>query len=122
MNTPRKYLWPRRWLRSFAGAALATGLVGGTVWGQPDTPPAKPMDSVKADAPKADPKTPAPAPKPKLITFAMSDKPWSAVIEWYANETQLAFNSVEKPPTGTFNFIPPKDPKTGQPKQYTLPE
>ena len=52
----------------------------------------------------------------------MSDKPWQDVMAWYANETGLAFNSVDKPPTGTFAFTPPKDPKTGQPKQYTLSE
>ena len=28
--------------------------------------------------------------------------------------------SVKPAPTATFNFIPPKDPKTKQPKQYTL--
>ncbi len=51
MTTPRKHLWPRRWLRSTAGAALAAGLAGGAVWAQDPPPPApKPMDA-KAEAP-----------------------------------------------------------------------
>src|SRR5947209_4872373 len=132
-TTSRKSLWPRRWLRSFAGAALATAVVGGAVWaadpaadGQPSAKePAK--EALKAADAKDAPKTsgpvidtPAPAPKQKLVAFSMSDKPWADVMAWYANESGLAFNSVEKPPTGTFNFIPPKDAKTGQPRQYTL--
>jgi len=70
------------------------------------------------------PKTPkleAPAaPKERTVTFAMSDKPWADVMKWYADESGMAFNSVVKPPDGTFNFIPPKDPATGQTKRYTL--
>src|SRR5918994_6021298 len=120
MTTPRKHLWPKRWLRSIAGAALACGLAGGAVWAQdPPALPPRPMDA-KAAVPKD--KAPAPAPKQKLLTFSMSVKPWNDVMTWYANETGLAFNSVDRPPDGTFNFTPPKDPKTGQPKLYTLSE
>src|SRR4051794_27361557 len=123
-TTARKSVWPKRWLRSFAGAALATAVVGGAVWADP--PPAGKDAATKEspkDAPKAkdEPKAP-PAPKQRLVTFTMSDKPWAQVMGWYANETGLAFNSETKPPDGTFAFIPPKDPKTGQPRQYTLAE
>jgi hypothetical protein len=107
-----------------AGAALATAVVGGAVWAA--DPPAK--DAPKALEPKAaeppkkeEPKA-APAPKQKLVTFTMSDKPWGQVMAWYANETGLSFNSEVKPPDGTFAFIPPKDPRTGQPRQYTIAE
>ena len=31
-DTPHKSFWPMRWLRSFAGAALASAVVGGAVW------------------------------------------------------------------------------------------
>src|SRR5262245_5134088 len=132
--TPRNDLWPRRWVRSFLGAALATAAVGGAVWAGdlpvaqlpkdapkieiPKLPDVPKVDAPKGDSTKTDPK-PA-APKEKLITFTMSNKPWADVMDLYANETGLAFNSVEKPPDGTFNFTPPKDPKTGQPMQYTL--
>jgi type II secretory pathway component GspD/PulD (secretin) len=125
-RTPKSF-WPKRWVRSFAGAALATAVAGGAVWaaeppaGAPPTSkeaakePPKPADAKPKEAVKD-------APKSKLLTFAMSDKPWQAVMEWYANESGLAFNSVEKPPSGTFYFTPPKDPKTGEPRKYTLAE
>src|SRR5947209_12696070 len=85
MTTSRKSLWPRQWLRSFAGAALATAMVGGAVWAA-DTadgqPPASKeavkdaaKDAPKKDAPKTGPAidTPGPgsvAPKQKLATFS----------------------------------------------------
>src|SRR5437870_820533 len=126
-HTPRKFFWPKRWVRSFAGAALATGLIGSAVWAAdpvvqvpaaptkdaPKLPDVPKLDApLKVESPKADPK--AEPKKDKLITFTMSDKPWKDVIEWYANETGLAFNSVVKPPDGSIQFTPPKDPKTGQ--------
>ena len=52
----------------------------------------------------------------------MSDKPWKDVIDWYKDESGLAFSGIEKAPTGTYNFTPPKNPKTGLPKKYTLSE
>jgi len=84
--TPRKSFWPKRWVRSFAGAALATAVVGGAVWAA-DPPPGTPPTSKEAakDAPKPlepkakeEPKA-APAPKQKLLTFTMSGKPWKDV-------------------------------------------
>jgi type II secretory pathway component GspD/PulD (secretin) len=125
--TPRNHFWPKRWLRSFAGATLATAFVGGAIWAA-DPPlnfPPLPKEAPKTELPKipdvpkkTDPK--AEPVKPKLHTFAMSIKPWSDVIDWYKDESGLSFNSIEAPPTGTFNFSPAKDPKTGQPRQYTM--
>src|SRR3954470_9583534 len=132
-TTSRKSFWPKRWLRSFAGAALATAVVGGAVWAS-DPPPAgkdAPKDAPKPPEPKAEPakkdepkapdKTP-PAKKERLITFTMSDKPWAQVIKWYSDESGLVFNSDTKPPDGTFAFTAPKDPRTGEPKKFTLAE
>ncbi len=131
-NTPRHLFWPRRWVRSILGATLATTFVGGILWGADPLFEAQlPKDAPKDDLPlpkvpeipKPAAKEPAakePAAKEKLLTFAMSDKPWAKVIEWYANESGLAFLSTEKPPDGTFNFIPPK--VRGEAKQYTLSE
>jgi type II secretory pathway component GspD/PulD (secretin) len=118
-TTSRKSFWPKRWLRSFAGAALASAAVGGAVWAA--DPPTK--DPSK-DAPKTlESKKDEPrAPKPRGISFTMSDKPWKDVMTWYANETGLAFNSDTKPPDGTFAFTAPRDAKTGQPRQYTISE
>src|SRR5688572_12177116 len=81
-DAPRKSLWPRRWIRSFAGAALATGLAGGALAQDPPKVP----DAPKLDVPKvAEPpkaggskeagKDDKPAPakeKEKYITFSMS--------------------------------------------------
>src|SRR5262249_33259747 len=120
---------------------LATAFLGSVLWaGQAPVPVAPAKGDPKTDAlkldglkvvpkveePKADPKTDAKtdpkaaAKKEKLITFTMGDKPWSQVMDWYASESGLAFNSDVKPPDATFNFKPPKDPKTNQPRQYTL--
>jgi WD40 repeat protein/serine/threonine protein kinase len=50
----------------------------------------------------------------KKYTFEIRNKPWSQVLEWFADQTGLAL--VGSAPTGTFNFI-------GQPnKTYTLPQ
>jgi type II secretion system protein D len=58
------------------------------------------------------------APKEKLISFDMGNKPWASVMDWYAQESGLPFVSVVKPPGGTFNFTPPR--VNGQSKKYTL--
>ena len=49
-TTPRKPFWPKRWLRSFAGAALATAALGGAVWA--DDAPANALQPVPKEAPK----------------------------------------------------------------------
>ena len=124
-TTPRKHFWPKRWLRSFAGAALAAACLSGALYAQEPAVPPVPAkgDALKVELPKADPKTAeTPPAKQKLITFTMGDKPWRDVMDWYASESGLAFNSDVKPPDATFNFKPPKDLKTGQPQQYTLAE
>jgi hypothetical protein len=58
----------------------------------------------------------------KRVAFEMSGKPWAQVFEWFADQTGMPFRSHYAPPKGTFNFIPPKDPKTGKPREYTLTE
>src|SRR5262249_5090477 len=55
----------------------------------------------------------------RRISFEMRDKPWKQVIEWFADESGLAFVGSYIP-TGTFNFISPR--VNGKPKQYTLAE
>jgi len=61
----------------------------------------------------------APAPKvtERTFKFEMRDKPWAAVLEWFADVSGLHFSGTVKP-TGTFTFIPPK---TGK-RDYTVPE
>ena len=123
-TTSRNSFWPKRWLRSFAGAALATAVVGGAVWAAEPQAKDAPKTSPTPLEPKAEPakKEAPPAKKERLITFTMSDKPWKDVMAWYANETGLAFNSETKPPDGTFAFTAPKDPRTGEPKKFTIAE
>ncbi len=58
----------------------------------------------------------------KHIAFEMRAKPWAAVFEWFSDQSGMPFSSQYPAPTGTFNFINPKDPKTGEPKKYTLTE
>ncbi|WP_238537819.1 hypothetical protein, partial [Zavarzinella formosa] len=132
-SNSRQHFWPRRWMRSFIGAGMATSFVGGAIWAaDPLFEQQTPKDAPKIELPKVEvpkvevpsltPKPPAkPVVKEKLVTFAMSDKPWAKVIEWYAAETGLAFLSTEKAPDGTFNFIPPKT-STGEARKYTLSE
>jgi uncharacterized protein (TIGR03067 family) len=57
----------------------------------------------------------AKAPEEKRYTFAVDNKPWKEVIEWFADVSGLRYIGKETPP-GTFTFTPPKD------KQYTIPE
>ncbi|HZT78597.1 MAG TPA: secretin N-terminal domain-containing protein, partial [Gemmataceae bacterium] len=82
--------------------------------------PAKPDKSDKAAKPgEAAPmdkgNKPAEKPKEKTFAFAMDKKPWTQVLEWFADHTGLAFSGTETP-TGTFTFTPPKG------KEYTIGE
>jgi len=66
------------------------------------------------------PKTSAAAEDPlahKKVAFEMRDKPWPAVLEWLADQSELPFAGIHKP-TGTFTYIGPKQGKT----QHTIPE
>ncbi len=67
------------------------------------------------------PAKPAPAAKPgvETYTFTFDNKPWSQVIEWFADTTGLAFVGNHKP-AGTFTFLPPK--VNGTLKKYTVGE
>src|SRR5215471_3854428 len=56
-------------------------------------------------------------PAPKKVAFEMRDKPWSAVLEWLADQTGLQVNLTDKP-TGTLTFIAPR---TG-PREFTIPQ
>jgi hypothetical protein len=58
----------------------------------------------------------------KRVAFEMRGKPWAQVFEWFVDQTGMPFRSKYPPPAGTFNFINPKDPKTGKPREYTLNE
>src|SRR5437879_1179474 len=78
--------------------------------------PAHADDPVKSD--KADKKDP-PKPQEKTFAFAFANQPWTQVIEWFADNTGLAFIGNYKP-IGTFTFIPPK--VNGELKKYTIAE
>jgi type II secretion system protein D len=151
-------LWPKRWLRAFAGVALATGLASAVLAAPPDPShlnreaddpekgpdprekqPVK-IDPIKVEAPKVEaPKVDAPKvetkadPMPKVdpvikkevknepkYSFEFRDAPWGKVVEWFTGISGLAYVSTDKPPTGTFQFIPPKI--DGRTKQYTIVE
>jgi type II secretory pathway component GspD/PulD (secretin) len=58
----------------------------------------------------------------KLYNFEFREAPWKNVLVWLVDQTGVPFLSNYKAPTGTFNFIAPRDPATGKPKLYTLPE
>ena len=131
-TTSRKSFWPKRWLRSFAGAALATAVVGGAVWAA-DPPPGRqgrPQGAPpRTDAPKAssrpEGRKPEAAAGQEGAAHHLHHERQAVVrqvMEWYANETGLAFNSETKPPDGTFAFTAPKDPRTNEPKKYTIAE
>jgi len=60
---------------------------------------------------------PQPKPVEKKIAFEMRDKPWSAVLEWLADQSGLPVVASSKP-TGKFTFVPPK----GGVKSFTLDE
>ena len=147
-------LWPKRWLRAFAGVALATGLACGASLADPpyfappdpsnlnrelDDPEKAPLpreqeppkvqplkvDPPKLELPKVEPPKAEPLPKKEAkpqprYSFEFRDAPWSKVIEWFTGISGLAYSSNEKPPTGSFQFIPPK--VDGKVKQYTIAE
>jgi len=76
----------------------------------------------KADDPAkpANPDKPAEKPKEekakeKKYAFSMDNKPWTQVLEWFADHADLVFTGPYKP-TGTFTFLPPKG------KEYTISE
>src|SRR5262249_18133542 len=54
----------------------------------------------------------------KMVAFEMRDKPWSAVLEWLADQTGIPVNAGPEKPTGTMTFIAPKS----APKEYTIPQ
>ncbi len=121
-------IWPKRWLRSFAGAALASGIGVGALLAQdpllkppPDMAPAKNgKDLEKGPAPREIGKDAAANdPTKKLVTFEFADARWDEVIRWFTKESGLGFASTDKPPTGSFNFQPPHGPD-GKVKQYTI--
>jgi hypothetical protein len=53
--------------------------------------------------------------KEKTFAFEMRDKPWKQVIEWFVDQSGLAFVG-SRTPTGTFSFVGPPN------KRYSLPE
>jgi RNA polymerase sigma factor (sigma-70 family) len=57
----------------------------------------------------------AKAPEEKRYAFSMKNKPWKEVIDWFADQTGLAFSGTYVP-KGTFTFTPPEG------KQYSIPE
>jgi RNA polymerase sigma factor (sigma-70 family) len=100
------------------GAVLArqTGRAGSAA-GQPEAR-AEPPRQAEAPPPPGKPadKAETPRPEEKRYQFEMRDKPWTQVLEWYADASGLAYVGSSKP-TGTFTFIPPKGKR-----QYTLAE
>jgi len=108
-------------LKIAAGCALAAGAlgIGSGVWtrpmigpavtaGQtaklPETPPARTANS--PDKPETD--------WDKKYSFEMREVPWTRVLEWLSDQSNLPV-SLSRKPAGTFTFIPPK-----KGAQYTL--
>lgn len=55
----------------------------------------------------------------KTVKFEMRDKPWSQVLEWLADQTNLQVILIkDNKPTGTFTYIAPKN----EPKEFTIPQ
>ncbi len=85
--------------------------------------PAQPAPAAPGDRPPAangeDKKDASSRPAAKTYTFAMTNKPWTEVCEWFADVTGLAYSGTYKP-TWAFTFIPPT--VNGKAKQYTIPE
>jgi hypothetical protein len=66
------------------------------------------------------------APKPvdwnaTRIAFEMGGKPWSAVLAWFADQTQMPCRAKVPLPMGTLTFISPRD-QWGRPREFTLTE
>ncbi len=116
----RAMLWKKITLA--AGCVLFLGLVTTGIGAAMRTGAADtgdvPTRRVQADPPGAPvQQLPREAPKipEKRYSVEMRDKPWSAVLEWYADISGLVMMGSNKP-TGTFTFISPKG------KTYTLGE
>jgi type II secretory pathway component GspD/PulD (secretin) len=88
-------------LAAWAQAALADD-------GQRPAKPSKPAPAGEA-----------PAAGEKRLSFNFDNKPWTEVIEWFSDNTGLAFVGNYKP-AGTFTFVSPK--VDGHAKIYTIGE
>ncbi len=114
MRVPLFASQPRR--LGLAVVVLALGLWAGAARAEEADKPEKPADKPapgKTDAP------PKHVEKQKQYSFSFDNKPWQQVIEWFADQSGLAFSGPNKP-TGTFSFTPPK--VNGELKKYTIPE
>ncbi|HEX5272038.1 MAG TPA: secretin N-terminal domain-containing protein, partial [Gemmataceae bacterium] len=99
------------WVTRLSLAALLLTLGVWAVTAKADDPP-KP----DKDKPAAKPaEKPAEKPREKKYAFAFDNKPWRDVIDWFADQSGLAFSGTYKP-QGTFTFAPPKG------KEYTISE
>jgi RNA polymerase sigma factor (sigma-70 family) len=107
-------------LKIAAGCALAAGALGiGGVWTRPMIGPAVTAGRA-AKLPEAPPTRTASSPdKPetdwdKKYSFEMREVPWTRVLEWLSDQSDLPLSLSEKP-AGTFTFMSPK-----KGAQYTL--
>ena len=92
---------------------LALGLWAAPASGEDAEKPGDKPPPAKADTP------PKRTERLKQYSFSFDNKPWQQVIEWFADQSGLAFSGPYKP-TGTFSFTPPK--VNGELKKYTIPE
>ncbi len=107
----------RRWFRAGAGPGrfcLVFLLLGAGALAARAADRAKPG---KGDKPA--PAEGTPKGGEKRFAFSFDNKPWTQVLEWFADNAKLAFVGNYKP-AGTFTFVPPK--VNGQLKTYTLAE
>ena len=95
--------------------ALGTWEIGAFAAG-PDNSPAVAQASSEEFAQAGADKAPKAEPE-KRFAFEMRGTPWEKVMEWLVDISGIPFGGPDKP-TGTFNFITPKNRKEG----YTLPE
>jgi hypothetical protein len=90
--------------------AMAVATIAGPARAVPDrapfgvTKPAVPVDWVN-----------------KKIAFRMQNKPWREMLDWFADQTRLPWDSAYPLPKGTFTFIPPTF-DGGKSREYTLVE
>jgi type II secretory pathway component GspD/PulD (secretin) len=91
-----------------AWAALAFGAVSEYSFLSPTLAQDPVPVSSRAEPPAREPE--------KSVAFEMRDKPWSAVLEWLADQSGLPVSTNFKP-TGTFTFIAPK---ASSERRYTI--